>query len=96
MNEPSSKVDGSPNGCPENNELEHPPYVPSKRFFHLVLIIGNNEFAFVELVTANLYDQTLCMSSRQINPGTGAMTDHYNMHSLYGKSHALPTLYACR
>lgn len=28
MNEPSSFVDGSENGCPADSPLDHPPYVP--------------------------------------------------------------------
>ncbi|XP_076803980.1 sucrase-isomaltase, intestinal-like [Clavelina lepadiformis] len=44
----------------------------------------------------SLYDKTICMSSKQHNPGTNADDLHYNLHSLYGWSQAGPTMSACR
>ncbi|XP_077970548.1 maltase-glucoamylase-like [Styela clava] len=48
------------------------------------------------LASGNVYDKTLCMRNKQRHPTTGTETDHYNVHSLYGKSQGPPTVDACR
>ncbi|XP_033109455.1 maltase-glucoamylase, intestinal-like [Anneissia japonica] len=75
MNEPASFVEGSVNGCSEN-ELDVPPYKPA--------IYGER-----------LADKTLCMNFQQHRTET-EMSNHYNMHSLYGWSQTPVTLQAVR
>ena len=58
MNEPSSFIDGSVNGC-AFNALNNPPWTPP-------------------IVGGSLFSKTLCPSFRQ------AMSEHYNVHNLYG------------
>ncbi|CAF2591307.1 unnamed protein product [Rotaria sp. Silwood2] len=58
MNEPSSFIDGSSDGC-TTNYLDNPPYVPH--------ILGNS-----------LSSKSLCPSSQHY------LSQHYNLHSMYG------------
>ena len=70
MNEPSSFVDGSDNGCPIT-KWDHPPYIPS-------------------VLDGQLYDKTLCASSRQF------LSNHYNLHNMYGHFEAISTYKALK
>ncbi|CAF4568753.1 unnamed protein product [Rotaria sp. Silwood1] len=58
MNEPSSLVDGSTDGC-TTNILDDPPYVPH--------VLGNS-----------LSSKSLCPSAQHY------LSQHYNLHSMYG------------
>uniref|UniRef100_A0A6I8SYA0 Lysosomal alpha-glucosidase n=1 Tax=Xenopus tropicalis TaxID=8364 RepID=A0A6I8SYA0_XENTR len=84
MNEPSNFVQGSVDGCP-NNELENPPYVPG-------YIIIENERVLKQkgkgVVGGSLRSTTICASSQQ------HLSSHYNLHNLYGLSEAVATHYA--
>lgn len=71
MNEPSSFVDGSDRGCPNDNTYDHPPYVP-------------------RVLDGQLYDKTLCPSSRQY------LSNHYNLHNMYGHFEAIATFNALK
>lgn len=65
MNEPSSFIPGSVDGC-THNELNNPPYLP-------------------DVLGGKLYDKTICMDAVQ------SWGRHYDVHNLYGYSHALRT-----
>lgn len=70
MNEPSSFVDGSINGC-AGDRYDDPPYVPK--------VIGGA-----------LSSKTVCPSAQQ------HLSNHYNLHNLYGHFEAIATYTALR
>ncbi|KAG9494130.1 hypothetical protein GDO78_001786 [Eleutherodactylus coqui] len=77
MNEPSSFVHGSVNGC-RNRTLNWPPYMPA-----------------LNSKIDGLAHKTLCMESQQFLPD-GTPVRHYDVHNLYGWSHAKPSHDALR
>ncbi|NXN16898.1 LYAG glucosidase, partial [Indicator maculatus] len=92
MNEPSNFVDGSQDGCPNNN-LEQPLYVPGmgsprKSPGHAP---GPTKWALSHHLShagvfgGRLQAGTICASSQQY------LSSHYNLHSLYGLTEAIAT-----
>ncbi|NXG52181.1 LYAG glucosidase, partial [Psilopogon haemacephalus] len=92
MNEPSNFVDGSQDGCPNNN-LEQPLYVPgmgSPRRSPGHAPVPTKRALSHHLSPAGVFGGrlqagTICASSQQY------LSSHYNLHSLYGLTEAIAT-----
>ena len=76
MNEPSSFIDGSADGCTTNN-LDNPPFVPSRSLFCCIFLFILFCF-YIDVLGGTLGSKTLCPSAQQY------LFPHYNLHSMYG------------
>lgn len=74
MNEPSSFLQGSTDGC-TTNSLDNPPYTPR---IYLTFLANILIFMFLDVHGDVLYAKTLCPSAQQY------LSSHYNLHSMYG------------
>jgi len=76
MNEPSSFIDGSSDGC-TTNSLDNPPFVPGMLLFR---IYKNMKLLFflLDVLGGSLSSKTLCPSAQQY------LSLHYNLHSMFG------------
>ncbi|NXP79159.1 LYAG glucosidase, partial [Ramphastos sulfuratus] len=92
MNEPSNFVDGSQDGCPNNN-LEQPLYVPGMGCpgsspGHTPVLTKwalSHHLSRAGVFGGRLQAGTICASGQQY------LSSHYNLHSLYGLTQAIAT-----